>query len=136
MIVAALTIAAFCLPYLNYHEAPAGVWFASINGRRTSCAAALAAAVILSLVILLDEYGVHFLAMPPGLPQAFSHGLVPIILLIAVAVGLYALIVRKFRASRLESVQAVFVFLAVGWVILTAACVIFRGEGMKLPWLF
>ena len=74
--------------------------------------------------------------MPPGLPQAFSHGLVPTILFIAVAAGLYALIVRKFRASRLESVQAVFVFLAVGWVILTAACVIFRGEGMKLRWPF
>ena len=47
LIVAALTIAAFCLPYLNYHEAPAGVWFASINGRRTARAAALAAAVIM-----------------------------------------------------------------------------------------
>ena len=40
LIAAALTIGAFCLPYLKYHEAPAGVWFASINGRRTACAAA------------------------------------------------------------------------------------------------
>jgi ABC-type transport system involved in cytochrome c biogenesis permease subunit len=43
---------------------------------------------------------------------------------------------RKFQASRLESVQAVFVFLAVGWVILTATCVFFRGQGMKLGWPF
>jgi len=43
---------------------------------------------------------------------------------------------RKFQPSRLESVQAVFVFLAVGWVILTVTCVIFRGEGMKLRWPF
>jgi quinol-cytochrome oxidoreductase complex cytochrome b subunit len=136
LIAAALIFGAFCLPYINYNEAPAGVWFASINGRRTARAAAAAAAVILPLVIILDEYAVHFMAMPPGLPQAFNHGLVPIILSIAVAFGFYAMIVRKFQATRLESVQAVFVFLAVGWVILTATCVFFRGEGMKLQWPF
>jgi quinol-cytochrome oxidoreductase complex cytochrome b subunit len=136
LIAAALIFGAFCLPYINYNEAPAGVWFASINGRRTARAAAAAAAVILPLVIILDEYAVHFMAIPPGLPQTFNHGLVPIFLSIAVVIGFYALIVRKFQATRLESVQAVFVFLAVGWVILTATCVFFRGEGMKLQWPF
>jgi quinol-cytochrome oxidoreductase complex cytochrome b subunit len=136
LIAAALIFGAFCLPYINYNEAPAGVWFASINGRRTARAAAAAAAVILPLVIILDEYAVHFMAIPPGLPQTFNHGLVPIFLSIAVVIGFYALIVRKFQATRLESVQAVFVFLAVGWVILTATCVLFRGEGMKLQWPF
>jgi len=136
LIAAALTIGAFCLPYLNYNEAPAGVWFASINGRRTARAAAMFAAVITPLIIILDEYAVHFLTLPPGLPQAFSHGLIPMALFIAAVVGLYALLARKFQASRLESVQAVFVFLVVGWVILTATCVIFRGEGMKLRWPF
>jgi quinol-cytochrome oxidoreductase complex cytochrome b subunit len=136
LITTTLTFAAFCLPYLNYNEAPAGVWFASLNGRRTARAAAVAAAVIIPLVIILDEYAVHFLTMPPGMLKAFSHGLVPTILFIAVAVGFYALIIWKFKASRLESVQAVFVFMAVGWAILTAACVIFRGEGMKLRWPF
>jgi quinol-cytochrome oxidoreductase complex cytochrome b subunit len=50
--------------------------------------------------------------------------------------ALYVLMKRKFQASRLESVQAVFVFLAVGWVILTVTCVFFRGQGMKLRWPF
>jgi hypothetical protein len=92
--------------------------------------------VITPLIIILDEYSVHFLTLPPGLPQAFSHGLIPMALFIAAVVGLYALLARKFQASRLESVQAVFVFLVVGWVILTTTCVIFRGEGMKLRWPF
>ena len=131
LIAAALTIGAFCLPYLNYNEAPAGIWFASVNGRRTARAAAMFAAVITPLIIILDEYSVHFLTLPPGLPQAFNHGLVPMALFIAAVVGLYALLTRQFQASRLESVQAVFVFLAVEWVILTATCVIFRGEGIS-----
>jgi quinol-cytochrome oxidoreductase complex cytochrome b subunit len=136
LIAAVLTIGAFCLPYLKYREVPAGIWFASVNGRRTACAAAVAAAVIFPIVIILDEYALNFLTMQPWFPRAFIHGLVPILLYISIVIGSYTLISRKFPASRLETVQAVFVFLAVGWVILTTACVIFRGEGMKLRWPF
>ena len=120
----------------NYREAPAGVWFASANGRRTALVAALAAAVATPLAVVLDEYAVDFSAMLPGWPQAFSLGVVPTALFVAVVAGLYVLMKRKFQASRLESVQAVFVFLAVGWVISTATCVFFRGQGMKLRWPF
>jgi quinol-cytochrome oxidoreductase complex cytochrome b subunit len=136
LIAAVLTFAAFCLPYLNYHQTPAGIWFASVNGRRTACVAAMAAAVIMPLTIVLDEYTVDLVQILPGLPLTISYWLVPKALFISLAVSLYALIVRKYQASRLESVQAIFVFLTVGWVILTATCVIFRGEGMKLRWPF
>jgi len=136
LIAAALMFGAFYLPYLNYHEAPAGVWFASENGRRTALVAALAAAAATPLAIALDKYAVDFSAMMPDLPQAFSLGVVPTALFVAVVAGLYVLMARKFQASRLESVQAVFVFLVVGWVILTVTCVFFRGQGMKLRWPF
>jgi len=136
LIAAGLTFGAFCLPYLNYREAPAGIWFASANGRRTALVAALAAAVATPLAVALDEYAVDFSAMLPGWPQVFSLGVVPTALFIAVVAGLYVLMARKLQASRLESVQAVFVFLAVGWVISTATCVFFRGQGMKLRWPF
>jgi hypothetical protein len=136
LIAAALTFGAFYLPYLNYREAPAGVWFASATGRRTVLVAALAAAVATPLAVVLDEYAVDFSAMMPGLPQAFSLGVVPTALFVAVVAGLHLLVKRKFQASRLESVQAVFVFLAVGWVISTVTCVFFRGQGMKLRWPF
>ena len=136
LIAVALTFGAFCLPFINYREAPAGVWFASANGRRTALVAALAACVATPLAVVIDEYAVDVSAMMPGWPQAFSLGVVPAAFFIAVVVGLYVLMVRKFQASRLESIQAVFVFLAVGWVILTATCVFFRGQGMKLRWPF
>jgi len=136
LIAAALVFSAFCLPYLNFREAPAGIWFASANGRRTALISAVAAAVATPLAVVLDQYAVDFSAMMPGWPRAFSLGVVPTALFVAVVAGLYFLIKRKFQASRLESVQAVFVFLAVGWVILTATCVFFRGQGMKLRWPF
>ena len=136
LIAAALTFGAFYLPYLNYREAPAGVWFASANGRRTALVAALAAVVATPIVVVFDEYVVDFSAMMPVWPQTLSLGVVPTALLIAVVAGLYVLMKKYFQASRLESVQAVFVFLAVGWVILTATCVFFRGQGMKLRWPF
>jgi hypothetical protein len=105
---------------------------------RSTCdrIAAVAAGVATPLFVVLGEYAVDFSAMLPGLPQALSLGVVPTALLIAVVAGFYAVMVKKFQASRLESVQAVFVFLAVGWVILTATCVFFRGQGMRLRWPF
>ena len=136
LIAAALMAGAFYLPYLDYRETPAGVWFASANGRRTALVAALAAAVATPLAVVLDEYAVDFSAMMPGWPPAFSLGVVPTALCVAVVAGVYVLMKRKFQASRLESVQAVFVFLAVGWVISTVTCVLFRGQGMKLRWPF
>jgi quinol-cytochrome oxidoreductase complex cytochrome b subunit len=136
LIAAALMVGAFYLPYLYYRETPAGVWFASANGRRTALVAALAAAVATPLAVVLDEYAVDFSAMMPGWPQAFSLGVVPTALCVAAVAGVYVLMKRKFQASRLESVQAVFVFLAVGWVLSTVTCVFFRGQGMKLRWPF
>jgi quinol-cytochrome oxidoreductase complex cytochrome b subunit len=136
LIAAALVFGLFCLPYLDYAEAPAGVWFASATGRRTALIAAAAAAVATLLVVALDEYALDTSTMMPHLPQVISLGLLPTVLLAGALAGLYAVMVKKFQATRLEAVQAVFVFLAVGWVLLTATCVFFRGQGMKLRWPF
>jgi hypothetical protein len=85
-------------------------------------------------VIILDEYVVDLPAWLPGLPLVISNGLIPAAVFLAVAVGLYVLMAKGFSASRLEAVQALFVFLVVSFVLLTVTCVWFRGEGMKLMW--
>ena len=136
LIAAALTVRRFLSAVSQLPRGPRRrlVCVGQRPAHRTRCR--LAAAVATPLAVVLDEYAVDFSAMMPGWPQAFSLGLVPTALFIAVVAGLYVLMKRKFQASRLESVQAVFVFLAVGWVILTATCVFFRGQGMKLRWPF
>ena len=136
LIAAALVIGLFLLPYVPYAEAPAGVWFASATGRRTALVAATAAVPVTLLVVVLDEYALDASTMMPHLPQVVSLGLLPTLLLAAALSGLYAVMVKKFLATRLEAVQAAFVFLAVGWVLLTATCVFFRGQGMMLRWPF
>ncbi len=136
LIAFALTLAAFGMPLIRYHEAPAGVWFISRNGRRTAFLAAMAAALATPLAVVLDEYVIDFALLMPGLPATFSLGVVPAIIYAGAVVGGYQLIARVFRSSRLESVQAIFVFLAVSWIILTVTCVSFRGQGMKLKWPF
>jgi quinol-cytochrome oxidoreductase complex cytochrome b subunit len=136
LITAALVFGLFCLPYLDYAEAPAGVWFASSTGRRTALIAAAAAVVATLLVVALDEYALDAATVMPHLPPAVSLGLLPTVLLAGALAGLYAVMVKKFQATRLEAVQAVFVFLVVGWVLLAATCVFFRGQDMKLRWPF
>jgi hypothetical protein len=122
------------LPYIDYGREAGGVWFASGNGRRTAAVATAAACLLTPLIILLDEYVIDLPAWFPGFPLAVSSGLIPAVVFLGVLVGLYVLAVRMLAASRLEAVQAVFVFLVVCFVFLTVTGVWFRGEGMKLIW--
>ena len=130
-----LLVGAFLvLPYLPYGRAPAGVWFVSGNGRRTAALATAAACVLTPAVIVLDEYVVDFSAWLPGLSLAVSNGLLPATIFLAAVTGLYVLTVKGFSATRVEAVQAVFVFLMVSFVFLTITCIWFRGQGMNLIW--
>jgi hypothetical protein len=126
--------ACLLLPYLDYGTAKGGVWFVSRKGIRTAALAAAAASFVTPVVIVLDEYVIDFPAWLPGLPLTISNGLIPTAIFLAVVVVWYALMVRRFSATRLEAVQSVFVFLVVSFVYLTMTCVWFRGQGMKLIW--
>jgi quinol-cytochrome oxidoreductase complex cytochrome b subunit len=122
------------LPYLNYGEAPSGLWFHSAQGRRMALLAAGAALVSAPAAILGNE---HVLSLPklfPSLPQAVSNGLFPAGVLVLLVLGFFALVRWRLGASRIESVQAVFTLLAVGFVVLTLTGVFFRGAAMRLAW--
>lgn len=135
LIVLALALGAFfLLPYLGVEEASAGVWFASNVGRQTSAAAAIAAGLITPIAVILDEFVVDLAGWMPGWPQVISNGLIPTALFIGLLAGVYIAIKRVFRAPRLETVQALVIFLVVMFVMLTIICAIFRGEGMALRW--
>jgi quinol-cytochrome oxidoreductase complex cytochrome b subunit len=122
------------LPYLNYGEAPSGLWFHSAQGRRMALVAAGAALVSAPAAILGNEYVLSLPKLYPSLPQAVSNGLFPAGVLALLAMGFFALVRWRFGASRIESVQAVFTLLAVGFVVLTLTGVFFRGAAMRLAW--
>jgi quinol-cytochrome oxidoreductase complex cytochrome b subunit len=131
-----VSILAF-LPYLNYGEAPSGLWLHSANGRRTVLAAAGTALIAVPAAILTTEYVLSLPKLLPFLPPVVSTGLLPTGVLALLVVGFFGLARWRFTASRIEAVQAVFTLLAVGFVVLTVTGVFFRGTAMRLtlPWL-
>jgi quinol-cytochrome oxidoreductase complex cytochrome b subunit len=122
------------LPYLPYDENTAGVWFASHRGRRMAVVAAIVAIVFTPLLVLADDLFFDFGVWMPGIPTTVSSGLLPAAIILAVLGGFYALIKRKYTATKNETVQAVLVLLLFAFIILTITTVWFRGEGMALTW--
>jgi hypothetical protein len=82
------------------------------------------------LAVVLDEYVVDFSGWPPFL----GSWLIPAVPFLLVIAGVGYAARRRFGASRQEVIQAVVVFLVVGFVQLTLICVFFRAEGMRLGW--
>ena len=122
------------LPYIPYDEDTAGVWFASYRGRRMAQMAAVIAAILTPLGIIADEFLFDFEAWIPGIPSVVSSGLLPVAIVLAVLVGFYGLMKRKYTSTKNETVQAVFVLLLFAFIILTITTVWFRGKGMALTW--
>jgi quinol-cytochrome oxidoreductase complex cytochrome b subunit len=124
------------LPYANLKGVNHGVWFQSEKGKKLSIISAIVALTITPLYILADEYILHFEDWMSGIPQFFSQGLVPFILFFA-GFGTYTYILKKkYKASKPELIMAVFVIFIVSYIVLTIVGIDFRGEGMKLVWLW
>jgi len=120
------------LPYLRYDTDPGGIWFASHTGRRMAAVSALTALVVTPAWILADDLWLDFTAWLPGVPPVISNGLLPVGILLAALGALARSLGKRHDASRNETLQASFVFLAVVLAVLTATGVWFRGPGMAL----
>ena len=122
------------LPYMRYDENTAGVWFGSYRGRRMAVVAALIALLLTPVAIIADEFLFDFQAWIPGIPPVVSSGLLPAVIILAVLAGFYALMKRKYTATKNETVQAVFVLLLFAFIVLTITTIWFRGKGMAFTW--
>jgi quinol-cytochrome oxidoreductase complex cytochrome b subunit len=122
------------IPYLRYEADTQGVWFASKMGRRIAWMAACAACLITVPGVLLDEYVFEFASWMPGVPPALASGFVPFVIFLAGAAGLHMVLKRRYALNLNETVQALFILLLAGFVVLTVIGIFFRGEGMALVW--
>ena len=120
------------LPYIGYKTDTAGVWFASLTGRKMAVVAALTATVATPVGILADEYFINFSTWADHVPPLISNGLLPFMIILAGSAGFYVMIKRKYAATNNEAIQALFVLFLVAFLILTATGIWFRGAGMKL----
>ncbi len=131
--LAAIVFLAY-LPYLKYGAAPSGLWFHSANGQRTALVAAAAGLATVPVAILAHEYVLDLPKLLPSLPQIVSNGLLPTGVLALLVLGFFGLMRRRYATSRIESVQAMFTLMVVGFVVLMLAGVFFRGVSMRLAW--
>lgn len=129
-----IIIALVSIPYIHYNSSTAGVWFASVKGRRMAIYAATAASIAAPVGIVLDEYVIDFTAWMPGISPVITNGVLPLGIIFAGFYGFYVLLKHKYSANRNEVVQMVFVFFLTGFVIFAIAGIWFRGPGMKLVW--
>jgi len=135
LIIPVVTIVAlFFLPYIRYDADTAGVWFASLRGRRTAIVAVVVGLIITPPAIIADEFIIDVAAWMPGVPAVISNGLLPAALALAGIIGFYGLMKRYYAANNNEAIQAVFVLLLMAFIILTITCIWFRGSGMALMW--
>jgi quinol-cytochrome oxidoreductase complex cytochrome b subunit len=135
LIIPVVTVTAlFFLPYIRYDADTAGVWFASLRGRRTAIVAVVFGLIATPPAIIADEFVIDFAAWMPGAPAVISNGLLPAALILAGIIGFYGLMKRYYAASNNEAIQSVFVLLLIAFIILTITCIWFRGSGMALTW--
>ena len=94
--------------------------------------AAGAALLLVPLGILGSHYWIDTSEWLPQIPKIIKNGLLPLIVILS-ALGFFCGLVRKrFDASRVETIQALFALLLVAYVVLTLTGLWFRGEGMSL----
>jgi quinol-cytochrome oxidoreductase complex cytochrome b subunit len=122
------------IPYITYPTVTAGVWFASLKGRKMIVIAVVVAVIATTVGILADAYFVDFAAWMPGVPAIVSNGLIPLVLGLAGIWGFYWIMKRKYSPNRNEAVQTIFVFFVTAFIVLTLTGIWFRGTGMQLAW--
>lgn len=127
-------VALVFIPYYRYDTSMSGAWFLSHKGRRVGALAAVVATVGTPLLIIFDEFWLDMTSWFPGVPAAVRSGLIPAAGVAAGLAGFYLFLKKKYSTSNNETIQAMFILLAVVLVILTLTGVWFRGAGMALMW--
>jgi len=122
------------LPYFHYKKNKMGFWFSSPKGRKMVGVSALIALVITPLLIVTDEYWIHFNQWLPRFPAIVSEGLFPLILYGILFYGYLVFLRKKYQPVNNETVQAVFVFFLITYTVLSITGILFRGPGMMLMW--
>ena len=122
------------MAYVQFGAEHTGRWFQSVKGLRIAGLAMLTALLLTPAWVLVDEKVIGPAGWVKGYSPLVSNGLVPCVILLAGVTGFYILTNKLFRASKTEAVQALFVLLLTGFLVLTSVGVWFRGAGMALMW--
>ena len=121
------------LPYLDHSRASVGVWFSSARGKRIVALTALYTLIVMPAYIALDNPFSLRELLREAAPPWVSQGLLPAAI-IAVLVGLPALVLWRLKANARELMLALFTVMFVSAIVFTVSGFLFRGPGFKLYW--
>ena len=124
------------IPYAKYDVPANGHWFISPAGKKSSADTARFSAIITIAGILFNEYILNFETMLSPVPAFISNGILPMLILAGFMAAYYKYYLKKLSLPKAETVQAVFVFITVSFIVLTIVGIFFRGKDMALafPW--
>lgn len=120
------------LPYIKLKDEPSGLWFHSEKGKESAKFSAIAAAVITTLLVIINEFVPDFETLLPWLNSFVSNGIIPLLILLALLWFYYKFVLKKFNLDFIEVIQTMFVFVTTGFIILTLIGIFFRGVDMAL----
>jgi quinol-cytochrome oxidoreductase complex cytochrome b subunit len=125
--------AAIFLPFWPGSALPPGKWFGTERGRTLAIWTTGIGAVTTLTIILLDNLLLNS-AAAFSVNTIITRGLLPTVLLIILATGLYVLLVYKWKYLRAEIVMAGVILVVVVLTVCTIIGLWFRGPEMHLVW--
>jgi len=133
VIPSVLVLFLLSLPYIDYSQAQAGVWFSARRGRRITIWIALYTLIVMPAYIVLDNAFTLRELLRDAAPPWVAQWLIPAgILLLLLLIPM--LVLKRIRANRREFMLALFTIMLVSAIVLTVSGFLFRGPGFKLYW--
>ena len=135
LILPMILMAGFTLfPFLNYKNEAKKIDFTPNIFKPIVFWSALTGIVVTPVLVLLDDYVLHFQQHDTDIPSWISEGIFPLIFLAGLTWVFVIFIQRKFSKKRIDIVLSLFILFSTAYILLTLIGTFFRGEGMQLIW--
>lgn len=107
------------LPFLKLNEEPNGVWFYSDKAKIAAKFSVLSALIITPSLVLINEYIPKLDTLLPSINSFITNGIVPLIILLLIIWVYHKFVSKRFKLTRIEKAQTMFVFITTAFIILT-----------------
>jgi quinol-cytochrome oxidoreductase complex cytochrome b subunit len=132
------------IPYIDRSPLGVGILGTSAKGRKIAGFSAVFTTVVITVLILLDEFvgpgrGTQFgigsyLKDEMGAPEIIWNVALPSVIILALIATLMGMVQVMFRPTRREMIIALFTGFYVSYIVLSIFGTSFRGEGQALTW--
>ena len=135
-IPAVIMISLVALPFLKFKEEPNGIWFYSEKAKEAAKFSAISALILTPLLVIINEYLPKLETLLPSINSFVTNGIVPLIILLLIIWVYHKFVSKKFKLTKIEKAQTMFIFITTAFIILTLIGIFFRGVNMQLdfPW--